>query len=98
MAKNIEEIRAALASYGITGVKDIYYNPSYEQLFKDEMDPALTGYDKRRRQRDDRHLHRPLAQGQIYRYGCQVEGHRLVDHRGLQERQPPDERRSLEAG
>ena len=46
MAKNIEEIRAALTAYGITGVKDIYYNPSYEQLFKDEMNPALTGYDK----------------------------------------------------
>ena len=46
MAKNIEEIKAALASYGITGVKNVYYNPSYEQLFKDEMDPALTGYDK----------------------------------------------------
>ena len=46
MAKNIEEIKAALASYCITGAKDIYYNPSYEQLFKDEMDPALTGYDK----------------------------------------------------
>ena len=75
MAKNIEEIKAALASYGITGAKDIYYNPSYEQLFKDEMDPALTGYDKgnrlrqRRahrtqcRQRDDGHLYRPFAQG-----------------------------------
>ena len=46
MAKNIEEIREALASYGITGVKEIYYNPSYEQLFKDEMDPTLEGYDK----------------------------------------------------
>ena len=45
MAKNIEEIKAALAAYGITGVKDVYYNPSYEQLFKDEMNPALTGYD-----------------------------------------------------
>ena len=46
MAKNIEEIKAALAEYGITGTKNVYYNPSYEQLFKDEMDPALTGYDK----------------------------------------------------
>ena len=46
MAKNIEEIKAALAEYGITGAKDIYYNPSYDQLFKDEMDPALTGFDK----------------------------------------------------
>ena len=46
MANNTEAIRKALASYGIADVKDIYYNPSYEQLFKDEMDPALTGYDK----------------------------------------------------
>ena len=46
MAKNIEEIKAALATYGITGTKEVFYNPSYEQLFKDEMDPALTGYDK----------------------------------------------------
>ena len=46
MAKNIEEIKAALAEYGITGTKNVYYNPSYEQLFKDEMNPALTGYDK----------------------------------------------------
>ena len=35
-----------LTKYGITGTKEIYYNPSYEQLFKDEMDPALEGYDK----------------------------------------------------
>ena len=34
-----------LTKYGITGTKEIYYNPSYEQLFKDEMDPSLTGYD-----------------------------------------------------
>ena len=35
-----------LSKYGITGTKSISYNPSYEQLFKDEMDPSLTGYDK----------------------------------------------------
>ena len=35
-----------LTKYGITGTKSISYNPSYEQLFKDEMDPSLTGYDK----------------------------------------------------
>ena len=40
MAKNIKELREALASYGIKDVKEIYYNPSYEQLFKDEMNPA----------------------------------------------------------
>ena len=41
-----EKIRKALESYGITDVKDIIYNPSYEDLFKMEMDPSLTGYDK----------------------------------------------------
>ncbi len=46
MAKSTEEIRQALAKYGILDVKEIQYNPSYDQLFKDEMDPSLTGYDK----------------------------------------------------
>jgi len=41
MAKNID-----LTKYGITGTTEIVYNPSYEQLFEDEMDPSLTGYDK----------------------------------------------------
>ena len=35
-----------LSKYGITGVKEIIYNPSYELLFKEEMRPELTGYDK----------------------------------------------------
>ena len=35
-----------LKAYGITGVKEIVYNPSYEFLFKEEMNPSLTGYDK----------------------------------------------------
>ena len=35
-----------LTRYGITGTKEIVYNPSYELLFKDEMDPTLTGYEK----------------------------------------------------
>ena len=34
-----------LTKYGITGTKEIVYNPSYELLYKDEMDPSLTGYD-----------------------------------------------------
>ncbi len=46
MAKNIEEIRKSLASYGITDVEEIIYNPSYEELYEAEMDPSLTGYDK----------------------------------------------------
>ncbi|MBR1821986.1 MAG: phosphoenolpyruvate carboxykinase (ATP), partial [Clostridia bacterium] len=35
-----------LTKYGITGTTEIVYNPSYEDLYKAEMDPALTGYDK----------------------------------------------------
>ncbi len=35
-----------LSKYGITGVTEIIHNPSYEDLYKDEMDPSLTGYDK----------------------------------------------------
>ena len=35
-----------VSKYGITNVQEIVYNPSYEQLFKDETDPALQGYEK----------------------------------------------------
>ena len=35
-----------LAKYGITGVKEIVHNPSYEELFKEETNPALEGYEK----------------------------------------------------
>ena len=35
-----------LTRYGITGTKEIVYNPSYELRFHDEMDPTLTGYEK----------------------------------------------------
>ncbi len=46
MAKNIQEIKQALASYGITDVEEVIYNPSYEELYKDEMNPSLTGFEK----------------------------------------------------
>ncbi len=35
-----------LTKYGIKDVKEIIYNPSYEALYKDEMNPALEGFDK----------------------------------------------------
>ena len=35
-----------LSRYGITGVQEIVYNPSYETLFKDETEATLTGFDK----------------------------------------------------
>ncbi len=35
-----------LSKYGITGVKEVIYNPSYEQLFQAEMDPKNEGFEK----------------------------------------------------
>ena len=35
-----------LSKYGISDVKEIVYNPSYEKLFEEEMDPSLEGFDK----------------------------------------------------
>ncbi len=39
--KNID-----LTKYGISGTTEIVYNPSYDLLFKEETNPALTGYEK----------------------------------------------------
>ncbi len=35
-----------LEEYGLTDVKEIYYNLSYDELFKHETDPSLEGYEK----------------------------------------------------
>ena len=35
-----------LGKYGITGVKEIIYNPSYDELFDAETAPGLQGYEK----------------------------------------------------
>ncbi len=35
-----------LTKYGITGVKEVIHNPSYEELFVAETDPSLEGYEK----------------------------------------------------
>ncbi len=35
-----------LAQYGIKDVKEVIYNPSYEELFKAETDPSLEGFEK----------------------------------------------------
>ena len=35
-----------LSIYGITDVKEILHNPSYEELYKAETDPKLEGYEK----------------------------------------------------
>lgn len=35
-----------LSVYGITNVKNIYYNPSYDELFEHEMNPELQGFER----------------------------------------------------
>ena len=35
-----------LSQYGITGVREVIHNPSYQQLFVDETDPKLEGFEK----------------------------------------------------
>ncbi|WP_299265033.1 phosphoenolpyruvate carboxykinase (ATP) [uncultured Psychrosphaera sp.] len=41
MAKNID-----LSQYGITDVNEVIYNPSYDVLYEEEINPALEGYEK----------------------------------------------------
>lgn len=44
MARDLEKIKKALESYGITDVKELYYNLSYDELFKHETDPNNEGF------------------------------------------------------
>ncbi len=39
-------IKADLASYGIKDVKEVVYNPTYEELFEQETLPTLEGFEK----------------------------------------------------
>ena len=41
---NIDDLK----KYGIEGTTNVVYNPSYEELFKAETAPGLTGYEKGR--------------------------------------------------
>lgn len=36
----------SLEKYGISGVKEIVYNPTYELLYQEELSPELEGYEK----------------------------------------------------
>ncbi len=42
----IEKVEAHLASLGITDVSELVYNPSFDRLYQDELDPQLEGYEK----------------------------------------------------
>jgi phosphoenolpyruvate carboxykinase (ATP) len=39
-------VNSDLSKYGITGVTEIIYNPSYEALFNEETKPGLQGFEK----------------------------------------------------
>ena len=43
MSKILEKLK--LSQYDINDVTEVVYNPSYEQIFKEEMDPALVGFE-----------------------------------------------------
>ena len=43
MSENLDKLK--LSQYGIKEVTEIVYNPSYEQLYKEEMNPALEGFE-----------------------------------------------------
>ncbi len=40
------DLKKALSSYGISDAEEIYYNLSYDELFKHETDSSLEGFDK----------------------------------------------------
>ena len=45
-AARLPEVKKSLEAYGIKDVKEVIYNPSYDELFKDETLPSLEGYEK----------------------------------------------------
>ena len=42
----MEKIKQYLEKNGIKGVKEIVHNPTYEQLFQDEMSPENQGFER----------------------------------------------------
>lgn len=46
MAKNLEKIKQALTSYGISNTSEIHYNLNYDELYAHETDSSLTGFEK----------------------------------------------------
>ena len=90
-----------LEKYGISGTTEIIRNPSYEALFAEETKAGLEGYEVGRvselgavnvmtgiytgRSPKDKYI---VVDDNL--------GHRVVDLRCVQERQPPHERAGLE--
>ena len=43
---DIKNVIKELEAIGIHDVKEVVYNPSYEQLFEEETKPGLEGFEK----------------------------------------------------
>ena len=70
-----------LKKYGITGVTEIVYNPSYDELFREETKKGLRGYEKG--QLTETGAVNVMTQGQVFRDGRDHQGHDLVDFRRI---------------
>ena|GEM_PF-5699681 len=70
--QRLPEIKAALAKYGINGTTEVVYNPTYDELFNEETQTSLEGYEKGK-----------VTERQIHRNGRELQRHRLVDNRGI---------------
>lgn len=46
MSIDLNKIKADLESYGIKNAKEIIYNPSYDFLYNEELNPDLEGFEK----------------------------------------------------
>ena len=46
MSSDLSKIKADLESYGISNVVEIVHNPSYDELYKEELNSDLQGYEK----------------------------------------------------
>ncbi len=46
MSNKTQNIEKYLSDHGITNIHKIYYNLSYEELYKHETNPALTGFER----------------------------------------------------
>ena len=83
-----------LSKYGITGTTEIVYNPSYEVLFEEETKPGLEGYEKGQvSELGAVNVMTGIYTGRSPKDkfivdGRELQGHRLVDFRRIQERQP----------
>ena len=71
---DVKNVIKELEAVGIHDVKEVVYNPSYEQLFEEETKPGLEGFEKGTLTTtgavavDTGDLYRSFAERQIHRF------------------------------